>query len=407
MALFDALREQDIDARAAVPGDELDGALPRLIARPGDTAEVSTALRLAAAEEATVAVRGHGTKQTWGKPAAGVDVLIDLSRLDRLVEHQPGDLIATAQAGMPLAQLQEALASSSQRLALDEMVPGTTVGGLIATNPSGPRRLHAGTVRDLLIGLTLVRADGTVARAGGKVVKNVAGYDLCKLMTGSWGTLGVITEATFRLHPIPATTRWMTATVHDQDLPDLLKQVMHSQLAPSAVEIDADPATNGHTQVAVLLEGTTEGVAPRSDQMASLLAHGAQEDDPTWPLHYPFEQGGTQIGLKLTCQISAVAQMARQARDLGLHVRGSAGTGVLYAAVSPDANLDRLASDLQTLRTAAAEAGGSVTVMDGPLDARAALDVWGPIGGLQLMQRIKDEFDPDRRLMPGRFVGGI
>ncbi|TWP33630.1 FAD-binding oxidoreductase [Leekyejoonella antrihumi] len=405
MALFDALREHDIDARAAVPGDEIDGSLPRLITLPADTQQVSTILRTAAADGATVAVAGHGTKQTWGTPTGAVDVVVNLSRIDQIVEHQPGDLIVTAQAGVPLAALQASLGASTQRLALDEMVPGTTVGGLIATNPSGPRRLHAGTVRDLLIGLTLVRPDGTIARAGGKVVKNVAGYDLCKLLTGSWGTLGVITEATFRLHPVPAATRWLTAHVPDHDLPDLLKSVMHSQLTPSAVEVDTNDSSDGHTQVAVLLEGTPGGVDARAREMTRLLAHGADQGDAGWTTHYPFRLGGTQIGLKITCAIGAVTGVARRARDLGLHVRGSAGTGVLYAAVADEADLT--SAHLQTLRAEAARAGGSVTIVDGPRAVRAALDVWGPVSGLRIMHRIKDEFDPDHRLQPGRFVGGI
>lgn len=401
-----ALRDGGVAVHEGTPRDAIDGQVPVLVAEPRSTEQVSAVMTAASRDAARVAVAAGRSKQTWGRPVGPVDLLVDLSGMDAPIEHQPGDLIASAQAGMPLAALQERLAPSGQRLGIDEMVPGTTVGGLIATNPSGPRRLHTGTVRDLLIGLTVVRADGRVAKAGGKVVKNVAGYDLCKLMTGAFGTLGIVTEATFRLHPVPPAHAVISREVPADRLADVLADVVHSQLAPSAIEIDArgpDSAT-----VAVLLEGTPAGVDSRREAMLTLVGADARADgDFTEFECYPFELGGTQVGFKLTGVLSQIADLARAATRAGLHVRGSAGTGVLYAAAPVDTGVDRVREMLETLRPLAARAGGGVTVVDGPRDLRDGLDVFGPVHGLPVMRRIKDEFDPDHRLQAGRFAGGI
>src|SRR5205823_636856 len=149
-----------------------------LVAAPASTEEAAEVMRDAAARGHAVLVRGAGTKQDWGSPPRRVDLILDTSRLTGVVEHAAGDLIAVVRAGTPLSELQDKLAPAGQQLALDEPLPGATVGGTVAVNTSGPRRMLYGTVRDLLIGITVVRADGVVAKAGGKVVKNVAGYDL-------------------------------------------------------------------------------------------------------------------------------------------------------------------------------------------------------------------------------------
>jgi glycolate oxidase FAD binding subunit len=173
------------------------------VAHPTSTAEVAEVLRDAASRGLTVVARGRGTKMSWGLPPTSADLVVDLSGLDRVLDHQAGDLIVDTQAGARLSDVQDVVGKERQRLVLEETVPGATVGGTLATNASGPQRVLFGTARDLLIGITVVRADGIVAKAGGRVVKNVAGYDLGKLMIGSYGTLAVITEAVFRLHPLP------------------------------------------------------------------------------------------------------------------------------------------------------------------------------------------------------------
>src|SRR4051794_37494386 len=251
-----------VDPVEAGPDDEIDGVAAAFVAHPTSTAEVTALLRTCADRDLTVGVRGTGTKLTWGAPPHRLDVLLDLSGMDRVIEHSAGDLIVSVEAGVQIASLQEVLSPSGQRLAIDPVTASGelgTVGGLIATGASGPLRLASGGVRDLLIGITFVRADGVVAKAGGKVVKNVAGYDLGKLFTGSWGTLGVITEAVFRLHPVPPAQRWVTVPAADAAAVGAVVQaVLHSQVVPSALEVDR--REDGTAEVGVLLEGIPEGV---------------------------------------------------------------------------------------------------------------------------------------------------
>src|SRR6266566_10159205 len=208
------------DVRDAGPMDAIAGVPARYVAEPASTQEAAAVLRAAAAQDLAVVVRGGGTRQDWAVPPRRLDLILETRRLTGVVEHAAGDLIVVVRAGTPMAELQDKLAPAGQQLALDA---GGTVGGTVAANASGPRRLLYGTARDLLIGVTLVRADGVVAKAGGKVVKNVAGYDLGKLVTGSYGTLGLIAGCAFRLHPLPAATAVVTRQV---DTPDEAGQVV-------------------------------------------------------------------------------------------------------------------------------------------------------------------------------------
>jgi glycolate oxidase FAD binding subunit len=266
-----------------------------------------------------------------------------------------------------------------------------------------------GTVRDLLIGVTVVRPDGVVARAGGKVVKNVAGYDLGKLITGSYGTLGLVTECVFRLHPLPAAGAVVRRPVDDAaDAGRLAAAVLRAQVVPSALEVDA-PAGGG-VEVAVLLEGTPAGVAGRAATTVALLGDGATVSDtpPAWWAAYPWRAG--DIGLKLTAALSGVSRVLAAARrwsDAGLSVRGSAGTGVLYAGLPGGTDLDAVPRIVADLRAATREAAGHAVVLTAPIAVHDRVDLWGPVNGLDLMRRVKRQFDPDARFAPGRFVGGI
>ncbi|MGH3993413.1 MAG: FAD-binding oxidoreductase, partial [Pseudonocardiaceae bacterium] len=193
---LDGLRAACVEVTEAGVDDVVDGVPARWVARPASTEEVSAVLRAAAGLGLRVVARGTGTRLAWGAPPRELDLILDTSRMNAVLAHVAGDLVVTAQAGLALVDLQRALAAYRQRLALDG---SGTVGGTIATAASGPLRYRYGAVRDLIIGITVVLADGSVTKAGGTVVKNVAGYDLAKLYTGSLGTLGVITEAVFRL----------------------------------------------------------------------------------------------------------------------------------------------------------------------------------------------------------------
>ncbi len=364
--------------RPAGDDDHVGGVPARLVAAPTSTAEA--AALIGAAQELTVVVRGGGTKIHWGPPPRALDLIIDTRRLAGMVEHAAGDLITVLRAGTPLGDL----ALGDQQLAIDAP-PGATVGGTVATGASGPRRMQYGTARDLLIGITVVRADGRVAKSGGKVVKNVAGYDLGKLYTGSYGTLGLITECVFRLHPRPSAATYVRSTAPAEAVPALLA----AQVVPTAIEIDSDTG-----ELAVLVEGTPEGVRERSALVGKLLAGELSEEPPGWWGRMPWADG--EIGMKLSVPLSKVPSLISS----GSRVRGSAGTGVLHAAAADITEVERL-------RALCVRGGGHAVVLTAPAEVRDILDMWGPVPGLALMRRIKDQFDPGHRFAPGRFVGGI
>src|SRR3954469_18671086 len=317
------------DVRTGGEDDLVDGVVPGLVARPTSTQEVSEVLRAAAAHRLTVVPRGRATKTTWGIPPSSADVLVDLAAMDQVLDHQAGDLIVETQAGARLAELQAVVGKEGQRLVLDETGPGASVGGTLATNASGPQRVLVGTARDLLIGITVVRADGVVAKAGGRVVKNVAGYDLGKLVIGSLGTLAVVTEAVFRLHPLPAARRLVTAPfAAPEEAQRLVQQVVHAQVVPAAVEIDW-PA-EGPGESGVLIEGMEAGGGGRHADTAGLLGSAAvvREDlPPDWG-RVPWS-GARETALKATFALSGLARVLAAARaaaeEAGVRLRGSAG----------------------------------------------------------------------------------
>src|SRR5690606_8516152 len=242
------------------------------------------------------------------KPPEHVDILLDTSRLVGIVEHKAGDLVVRVRAGTPMSRLSQTLFPRRQRLALATRLSvqdgylGGTVGGTIAANPSGPLRHAYGTVRDLLIGVTIVLADGTVAHAGGAVVKNVAGYDLGKLLVGSLGTLGVVTEAVFRLHPVAEATRLVTVGVDQGEIAGWFAGALRrAQVVPSAVEVDAGPG-DVPLSVGVLVEGTEKGVAQRTRAVARILGPDAEVTEvegpsqlPDWWLRPPTDAAGTSL----------------------------------------------------------------------------------------------------------------
>jgi glycolate oxidase FAD binding subunit len=396
-----------LDDLAVEAGDDdvVAGVPARLVAAPGSTEEA--AALIAAARDLTVVIRGGGTRIHHGPPPRELDLIIDTRRLAGVVEHAAGDLITVVRAGTPMAELHDL---PGQQLALDAPA-AATAGGTVAANTSGPRRLRYGTARDLLIGITVVRPDGRIAKSGGKVVKNVAGYDLGKLYTGSQGTLGLITECVFRLHPVPLFTSFVRAIAP----PAHVANVLAAQSAASALEINAAPGAD--PEIAVLLEGTETGVRDRAAALARILGGEVTATPPDWWDSPPWPPGGDVLAVKLTSTLSGVPALVSTAVDAGLTIRGSAGTGVLHAGapVAPSVRAtagspipaDAVVRVVDRLRTAATTAGGHAVVLTAPGSVRDGLDMWGPVPGLDLMRRVKDRFDPDHRFAPGRFVGGI
>lgn len=401
------------DAWEATDTDVVDGVPARWVVRPHTTEETSAVVRAAAAHGLAVVPRGAGTKLTWGAAPERVDVILDTTGLDAVVEHAAGDLICIVGAGRSLESLQSQLSGAGQRLGIDDR-RGGTVGGAVATAATGPMRLHHGSVRDLVIGMTLVRADGVVAHAGGKVVKNVAGYDLGKLLTGSYGTLGVITEVAFRLHPIPGARRWVSVPLDSVEaVQERVLAVTHAQFVPSAVELDRSTERSPGATLSLLLEGVPPGVEQRTDQALALLGSGAtsSEEAPEWWEAEP--RGGAGVLVKVTHEISGLARLltaldsAAASAGVSAVLRGSPLVGTELVTLDGDVTAGALARFVAGLRSAQRQFGGSVVVLEAPPALKEGLDVWGPVGGLELMRAVKAQFDPERRLAPGRFVGGI
>jgi glycolate oxidase FAD binding subunit len=408
----------------APPGTAVDGVPVARVARPGSVEEASQVLRAAADDGLAVAFAGGGSKLGLGNPPERADLLVSTERLDQVLEHAAGDLVVTAQAGVPLARLQKTLGPAGQWLALDPHEPRATLGGVVAANASGPRRLRYGTVRDLIIGITVVLADGTVARAGGKVVKNVAGYDLAKLFCGSFGTLGLVAEVIFRLHPVPAAAAVVTFRAEGPErVGQAVQRLLRSALEPSAIELQLDE-WGWPARLTTVFEGIEPGVEAQAAAAAELLGQvgeaavaGPGETDAA--LHQlgalPFEKA--ELAFKATfppAELPGLLAGDVFGRDGQLRVH--AGTGVAWLASSAregDLRADhpavpRVVRWVAETRERLAAVGGGLVVVKAPAHLKRQLDAWGPPGdALELMRRVKERFDPGRRMSPGRFVGGI
>ncbi|HUM09757.1 MAG TPA: FAD-binding oxidoreductase [Myxococcaceae bacterium] len=396
--------------------------------RPGTLGEAAELLRQAARENRRVVFLGGSTELSLGAPPAGVEMVLGTERLERIVEHAPLDQIVTVEAGVRLASLQAVLAGSGQMLALDApWAARATLGGLVATNAFGPRRTRYGSIRDLIIGISIVRADGTEARGGGKVVKNVAGFDLPKLMVGSLGTLGLVATVTFRLHPLPEAQG--TVLFADLDADGVRRVVLalrQAQLEPAAVAAlvheggdDLGVRFDGRFELGVRFEGFEAGVR---QQAAKLLELGTREGRGVelldagaaaafWSRHDRAREAPAGFRAKLAALPSELERVA------------NAALGSLFpvlehprAVCYPVLGLAFIAGDVRTAGpvvaavNAAREAlpQGSVVLHAAPPEVRAAVDVWGPPpAALGLMAAVKQRLDPERRLAPGRFVGGL
>ena len=413
--------------RPAEADDAVAGVQPRMVVEPASEDEVAALLAYADREGLAVLPRGGGTQSRLGTPPTRGDLLLSTRRLSGVVEHAPHDQTTTVLAGTPLAALQARLGEAGQWLALDPALPpAATVGGLIATNATGAHRLRHGGVRDQIIGVRVALTDGTVARGGGKVVKNVAGYDLPKLFTGALGTLGVVVSAMFRLYPLPVATRTLVYTAEDPaPLLDLALHVNASTLVPAAMDLLAEDATAGPFRLAVrFASAIPEAVADQADALDALAGtpatpsprreRGPGGEDLWRAAGELVPQGDADDGsalLKVSLLPSAQAEwlgrLKAVASEHGLRarLRMHAGHGIAYVRLSgPD---DALVAALDALREAAAATRGSVVVQDAPLALLSRLGVWGPIPALDVMRRLKAQFDPHGILNPGRFAGGI
>jgi glycolate oxidase FAD binding subunit len=410
----------------------VDGIPPRFVAAPTTVEGVSRVLALARAHGLAVVPGGAGARLGWGAPPNRLDVLLSLARLDRILAHEPADLTLSAECGVTLDALDVALRPFRQFVPLDPARPrASTVGGLIATGAAGPYRARYGTMRDLLVGLTVVRADGVVVKGGGRVVKNVTGYDIPKLHVGAYGTLSVVVEAHLRLHPRPAEERsWvlgfasaegaLEAALDVRDTPVVLSRC---QLLLGGSLRALGETTPYGAALAVTIGSVPEAVRVQGAQVADVCgrrgstvievpaAHPWWERvaELTWPGP---EDGATSLSVRIGTRPTDVVKAFRAVEatwpgDEGLRATADVASGVLHAALTP-VEPRRAGEIVARARNALGALGGTCVVEHAPPGAKPGLDVWGDVGpALEPMRRLKRELDPTGVLNPGRFVGGI
>lgn len=408
--------------RAAMAEDAVDGVVPQMVVEPGNPEEVAGALKIATSAGLQVIPRGGATKIDWGNPLRvgelrSGQLILSTRRLNRVVEHAWGDMTATVEAGCTFQQLQQTLAEHGQRLALEPLWPDpATIGGILATNDGGPLRIRFGSLRDLIIGITLALPDGTLAKSGGKVVKNVAGYDLPKLATGSLGTLGIITQAIFRLHPVPRESRTLSFSNSDNGTMNaLVLAIQDCNMVPTGVQVRAGSSST--PEIDLRFEGTTAGCEAQIEQTLRLASGARRIESPAdvWNAGSALWNGDKP---SVVCKFSLLPAdlgtflsfIKKASEPLPLPWRLVAqAVGVGYLRIEIEGNdAGALLHALEDLRKRLETRGGSLVILRCPREIKSKMDVWGSAGdALPLMKSIKAQFDPTGVLNPGRFLGGI
>jgi glycolate oxidase FAD binding subunit len=395
---------------------KIDGLSPGLIVRPGSAEEVSACMRVCSESDAAVVPAGQMTWLECGNPLRRVDVLLSLDRMQQILEYSPPDLTATVEAGAILSAFNAVTARERQWLPLDP--PGfkdASLGAIAACNSSGALRLGFGTPRDYVIGLKLVHADGIESKSGGKVVKNVAGYDLNKLYTGSYGTLAIITELTFKLRPLPA--RSSTVVLTSQDRPALFqfaKLMLASGLQPASVVLTRRLFKPSHSPTPddALLIRFTDSEAAVEHQLGWVMEAIDENcravtlnDDQTCEAWAEVADFNTlNVRVRLSVPLSTVqAVFEKTLLDCVDSVATvDIGAGIIRLAFDDD---DTVADQIVRLRASAVEVNGTLMIEKAPTGVRLAADAWGSVGSTaDIMRSVKARFDPQSLLNPGKFV---
>jgi glycolate oxidase FAD binding subunit len=400
--------------RVATAADGVSGVLPQFVAEPDNEKQLANALSLANDAEMAVIPRGGATKLDWGNPPKKAELILSTARLNRIVEHAWADLTVTVEAGCTLQSLQQTLAQHGQRLAFDGLWPErATIGGVLSTNDSGALRLRFGALRDLIIGVTIALPDGTLASSGGKVVKNVAGYDLPKLVTGAFGTLGVITRAVFRLHPLPRAAKTFSFIAENiSAMQRCILAIQDSQLAHTSLQIRC--AAGERPAADILFEATDAGLAAQESHLCKLLGSARAEESSgnIWNARQDLWNSPTnstlmtKISLLPTDVAKTLDSLKAVCDSRKVHwqiVLQATGIGMLRLEADPSG----LSEATEQFRTELQSRGGALIVLRRPPELHS-VDAWGNVGDdVGLMRAVKHQLDPKNTLNPGRFVGGI
>lgn len=397
----------DASIRQGSAADAVDSVVPRQIVEPADANELAATLQAASRDRLSTVLRGGGTKLGWGRAPSAIDLVVSTARLNTLLIHRHSDLTATAHAGVTLAQLNRELGRHGQWLPIDSAFDSATIGGIVSSNDAGPVRHRYGTPRDLLIGVTLALTDGRIVKAGGTVVKNVAGYDLGKLVSGSFGTLAAIVDATFKLLPIPQASATLDAAYDGGDvLARDVMQVSTSQLEPMAFDVRLD---GGEYRLRLLFASSPAAVTAQVESAQRLLSKpstvvtGEREFD-IWTDQTRSPWAGTGAVVRfgwLPAKLAEVTTLLHEVQEI-------AGPVVMVGRVGAGAGLMRIDADAPAQaavveRLRASTWVGNVVVLRGDLELKKHIDVWGPQPSSSSASRaLKDMFDPNGILNAGR-----
>ncbi len=388
-----------------------DRSLPNSL--PTSAAELAELVASANRDRVPLVVAGNRSKLDWGGIVAGTNRIVSTQQLDRLIAHAVGDLTVTVEAGMPFARLQEILATAGQFLPLDPVYPDrATIGGIIATANTGSLRHRYGGVRDLLLGISFARADGKIAKAGGRVVKNVAGYDMMKLFTGSYGTLGILTEVTLRVYPQPTNTGTVIITGATDRLEQAAKILLASTLTPIAADVVSTALSQqlelSNTPSLVIKFATIPAsIAEQSAQLLDIakglglkagIWQGAQAES-LWSGIQTKIWGerpiGCKLGVRLTAAVATIATLDR--------LTDNTAQGVIHLNSGIGACALSNAKPIDPLRSQCEASGGFLSVLQAPVEVKQHIDVWGyRTNAVPLMKQLKQQFDPLDILNPGK-----
>jgi glycolate oxidase FAD binding subunit len=395
------------DMRQGSAADAVDGVVPRQIVEPADASELAATLRAASRDKQSTVLRGGGSKLGWGRIPASIDLIVSTAKLNTLLVHRHGDMTATAHAGLPLAELNRELSRHGQWLPINSAFDAATIGGVVATNDSGPSRHRFGTPRDLLIGVTLALTDGRLVKAGGHVVKNVAGYDLGKLVSGSFGTLGAIVDATFKLLPIPQVSATVEAAYDDGDaLARDVMQVSTSQLEPMAFDVILE---GGQYRLRLLFASSPAAVNSQVESAQRLLSKPSSVvtgdgEMAVWSAQTRSPWSGTGAVIRfgwLPAKLTEVAMLMHDVQQIAgsIVMVGRVGIGAGLMRVDGDSRVQ--AAVVERLRSSVW--AGNVTVLRADGDLKQRVDVWGPpASAVDAARALKHMFDPAGILNAGR-----
>ncbi|HEY8506140.1 MAG TPA: FAD-binding oxidoreductase [Gemmataceae bacterium] len=412
----------------------IDGFGPLPVRRPGSVTELCQLVREARAAGQAIYPLGGGTRLDLGLPPARAGVAVDLRGLDQVIDYPARDMTITVQAGITVARLQEILRGENQRLPVDVALPErATLGGAIATNASGPRRFGHGTLRDYVIGITVVNDRGEEAKAGGRVVKNVAGYDLCKLYTGALGTLGVISQVTLKVKPLPEAQAILVVPCPYEQIDAVLDRLHRTATRPVCLDL-INPAAGAELNrrlggdaffpktwsLVIGLEENREATDWQVRQLTGELPHELGNtarrllDDDAEPLWRELRDFALWPEARFSFKVNMLPSQVRSFTEVGDYAVGPllqvhAGSGIVVGHVGgDDFGIAQAKQLLEALNVVISGGPGRVTVTRCPPEWKSALPVWGaPRGDWELMRKVKEKLDPDRLFNPGRFVGGI